>query len=61
MAASCGRTPEDLVERPFSETLSHLEKEYQIIAEGDAAMDRGEFYTHEEVMSHLDGILNGKK
>jgi len=60
VAASYGRTPEDLVERTFSETLSHLEKEYRIIAEGDAAMDRGEFYTHEEVMSHLDGILNGK-
>jgi predicted transcriptional regulator len=60
VAASYSRTPEDLVERTFSETLSRLEEEHRIVAEGDAAMDRGEFYTHQEVMSHLDGILTGR-
>lgn len=60
VAHSYGRTPEDLVERTFSKTLSHLEEEYRIIAEGDAAMDRGEFFTHEEVMAELESILKGE-
>ena len=60
VAASYGRTAEELVERTFSETLSHLEEEYRIIAEGDAAINRGEFLTHEEVFSHLESVLEGK-
>jgi len=57
VAALYSRTPEGLIERTFSETLSHLDQEYRTVAERRSEIDRGEFLTHDEVMAHMESLL----
>jgi predicted transcriptional regulator len=56
-AARQGREPDEVVQDPLTRYLEEEARFVEAVKRGDAALDRGDYLSHEELGERLKGLL----